>query len=90
MGNIVFQSNSEVLQQEINSDKAYIEYEFKFNFPELNIGQYTISPAIASGTQSNHTQHNWIHDAYVFNIINNNLYNLEGTLSLSNIKFREI
>ncbi|MDU7441327.1 MAG: ABC transporter ATP-binding protein, partial [Clostridium sp.] len=90
LGNIVFQSNSEVLQQEINSDKAYIEYEFKFNFPELNIGQYTISPAIASGTQSNHTQHNWIHDAYVFNIINNNLYNLEGTLSLSNIKFREI
>ncbi|WP_053359987.1 ABC transporter ATP-binding protein [Clostridium butyricum] len=90
LGNIVFQSNSEVLQQEINSDKAYIEYEFKFNFPELNIGQYTISPAIASGTQSNHTQHNWIHDAYVFNVINNNLYNLEGTLSLSNIKFREI
>lgn len=91
LGNIVFQSNSEVLQQEINEhNKACEEYEFEFMFPELNVGQYTISPAIASGTQANHVQHNWIHDAYVFNVINNNLYNLEGTLSLSNIKFKQI
>lgn len=89
LGNVVFQSNSEVLQAEIESNKKYGEYEFEFIFPELNVGQYTISPAVASGTQSNHIQHNWIHDAFVFNVINNNLYNLEGMLSLSNIKFRE-
>lgn len=91
LGNVVFQSNSEVLQQEINTDsRTCEEYEFEFIFPELNVGQYTISPAIASGTQANHVQHNWIHDAYVFNVINNNLYNLEGTLSLSNIRFKQV
>lgn len=91
LGNVVFQSNSEVLQQEINTDnKTCEEYEFEFIFPELNVGQYTISPAIASGTQANHVQHNWIHDAYVFNVINNNMYNLEGTLSLSNIRFKQV
>lgn len=91
LGNVVFQSNSEVLQQEINIDnKTCEEYEFEFIFPELNVGQYTISPAIASGTQANHVQHNWIHDAYVFNVINSNMYNLEGTLSLSNIRFKQI
>lgn len=91
LGNVVFQSNSEVLQQEINTgNNDCEEYEFEFVFPELNVGQYTISPAIASGTQANHVQHNWIHDAYVFNVINNNLYNLEGTLSLSNIRFKQV
>lgn len=89
LGNVAFQSNSEVLKGEIESHKKYGEYEFEFVFPELNVGQYTISPAVASGTQSNHIQHNWIHDAFVFNVINNNLYNLEGILSLKNIKFRE-
>lgn len=90
LGNVAFQSNSGVLQQTLETNTSYVEYEFEFEFPELNIGQYTISPAIASGTQSNHSQHNWIHDAYVFNVINNNLYNLEGMLSLSNIKFNRI
>ena len=90
LGNIVFQSNSEVLQQMLDSDETYADYVFEFEFPEFNIGQYTISPAIASGTQANHFQHNWIHDAYVFNVVNNNLYNLEGMLSLSNIKFYKL
>lgn len=89
LGNIVFQSNSEALQEIINTSKTNGEYEFEFIFPELNVGQYTISPAVASGTQANHVQHNWIHDAYVFNVINNNLYNLEGTLSLNDIKFNQ-
>ncbi|NFI93513.1 ABC transporter ATP-binding protein [Clostridium botulinum] len=89
LGNIVFQSNSEVLQEEIDSNNSCVDYSFEFMFPELNIGQYTISPAIASGTQANHVQHNWIHDIYVFNVINSNLYNLEGFLSLSDIKFTQ-
>ncbi|ALB44144.1 ABC transporter ATP-binding protein [Clostridium beijerinckii] len=89
LGNVVFQTNNEVLQEVIDSTRSMEEYSFKFEFPELNIGQYTISPAIASGTQANHTQHNWIHDAYIFNVINDNLYNLEGMLSLSDIKFSQ-
>lgn len=90
LGNTVFQTNSEVLQQILDSDKSSVEYSFEFDFPELNVGQYTISPAIASGTQANHTQHNWIHDAYIFNVINHNLYNLEGVLSLSDIEFSQM
>jgi len=87
LGNVAFQSNSEVLQQVLDTNMSTVDYAFEFEFPELNVGQYTISPAIASGTQANHSQHNWIHDAYIFNVINNNLYNLEGMLSLSDIKF---
>lgn len=90
LGNTVFQTNSEVLQQILDSSKSLAEYSFEFEFPELNVGQYTISPAIASGTQANHTQHNWIHDAYIFNVVNDNLYNLEGILSLSDIEFSQM
>lgn len=90
LGNVIFQTNSSVLSGEFNISSNIGEYEFEFVFPELNVGQYTISPAIASGTQANHLQHNWIHDAYIFSVINENMYNLEGTLSLGNIKFRQL
>lgn len=90
LGNIVFQTNSAVLGKELGQNKKIEIYSFEFVFPELNVGQYTISPAVASGTQANHSQHNWIHDAYLFNVINENMYNLEGILSLSEIDFNKI
>ena len=31
--------------------------------PILPIGKYTFSAAIAEGTQNDHVQHHWIHDA---------------------------
>jgi len=34
--------------------------------PILPVGEYTLTVALAEGTQQDHTQHHWIHDALVF------------------------
>ena len=40
--------------------------EFRFQMPRLASGDYSVSAAIADGTQSDHVQHHWIHDALFF------------------------
>lgn len=40
--------------------------EFHFQMPRLALGDYSVSTAIADGTQSDHIQHHWIHDALLF------------------------
>jgi len=42
---------------------------FAFRFPVLPAGEYSISPAIAEGTQDNHVQHHWIHDALMVRVL---------------------
>lgn len=39
------------------------EAEFTFVMPTLPLGQYSIGLALAEGTQQDHVQHQWIHDA---------------------------
>jgi lipopolysaccharide transport system ATP-binding protein len=39
---------------------------FSFRMPILPIGDYSICVAIADGTQEQHVQHHWIHDALIF------------------------
>jgi lipopolysaccharide transport system ATP-binding protein len=39
---------------------------FKFQMPRLASGDYSVSAAIADGTQNEHVQHHWIHDALAF------------------------
>jgi lipopolysaccharide transport system ATP-binding protein len=40
--------------------------DFMFYMPILPAGDYSINVAVANGTQSDHEQHHWIHDAVVF------------------------
>lgn len=40
--------------------------DFTFHMPTLPAGQYSITTAVASGTQAEHEQHHWIHDAIFF------------------------
>lgn len=40
-----------------------IEARFEFRFPVLPIGKYSFCVAVAEGTQEEHVQHHWIHDA---------------------------
>lgn len=40
--------------------------EFEFQMPRLAPGDYSITVAIADGTQHDHVQHHWMHDAIVF------------------------
>ncbi|MGE8682710.1 MAG: ABC transporter ATP-binding protein [Achromobacter marplatensis] len=39
---------------------------FKFPMPLLPPGDYSIAVAVADGTQAQHVQHHWIHDAVLF------------------------
>lgn len=43
--------------------------EFKFQMPILPIGDYSIAVALASGSQEDHKQLHWIHDALIFKSI---------------------
>lgn len=67
--------------QELFGDNTYLSYfeqpvacaagqhltaEFRFNMPRLAPGDYAITVAVADGTQEDHVQHQWVHDAVVF------------------------
>ena len=71
------------LGQHLFGDNTYLTYmkdeiafnqgdvvtaEFVFRMPILNIGKYSIATAIAAGTQEDHVQHHWLHDALVFEV----------------------
>lgn len=40
--------------------------DFEFQMPRLAAGQYSITVAIANGSQHDHVQHHWVHDAVSF------------------------
>jgi lipopolysaccharide transport system ATP-binding protein len=44
----------------------YLKAEFAFLMPRLSNGNYSITVAIANGTQDDHVQHHWVHDAIFF------------------------
>ena len=44
----------------------FVVAEFAFQMPRLAAGEYSITVAIANGTQHEHIQHHWIHDAIIF------------------------
>jgi lipopolysaccharide transport system ATP-binding protein len=39
---------------------------FEFQMPILPMGDYSITVALADGTQTDHVHHHWVHDALVF------------------------
>ncbi|WP_341884219.1 ABC transporter ATP-binding protein [Synechococcus sp. UW140] len=46
--------------------ESQIVAEFTFAMPILPTGDYSINAAIANGTQEEHVQHHWIHEAILF------------------------
>ena len=44
----------------------YLSAKFSFYMPRLAAGDYSITVAIANGTQEEHIQHHWVHDAIFF------------------------
>ena len=54
-------------EQQINCEEGgEIQADFVFNMPILPCGDYSITVAVANGTQESHEQHHWIHDAVLF------------------------
>jgi lipopolysaccharide transport system ATP-binding protein len=71
------------LGQRIFGDNSYLAYRvapvhgragdqvgarFRFRLPVLAPGTYMVDAAVASGTQDDHTQQHWIHDALDFRV----------------------
>lgn len=72
LGNSILGMNTLVYDYKIDKfeqDNSYF-VKVRFYFPFIKNGKYTISPAVASGTQHNHIQHIWVHDAVIIDVIN--------------------
>lgn len=71
-GNKILGINNNIIAIPIKNLKKgqRIIVKYSFDFPFLKNGKYFFSPAIAEGTQENHVQHNWVYDAYIVNIVN--------------------
>jgi lipopolysaccharide transport system ATP-binding protein len=69
------------LGQRLFGDNSYVSYltspiravagerliaRFRFRMPVMPAGEYTVDVAVATGTQLEHTQQHWIHDALSF------------------------
>lgn len=76
------------LGQVLFGDNTYISYrlapvsvdegrvlvaEFQFIMPILPPGDYSLAAAVADGTQENHVQHEWIHDALILKSISSSV-----------------
>jgi len=71
LGQIVFSDNTFlVYRDKIFNVKAkdVLVAQFKFRMPIFPNGDYTISPAIAEGTQEEHVQLDWLHDALALRV----------------------
>ena len=45
---------------------ARLRAHFRFRMPILAVGDYSIDAAVATGTQTDHTQQHWLRDALIF------------------------
>jgi lipopolysaccharide transport system ATP-binding protein len=66
LGQYLFGDNTyfTTLTQPVNlSREQEVEARFEFEMPRLPVGDYSFVTAIAEGTNEEHVQHHWIHDA---------------------------
>lgn len=71
LGQVIFSDNTFLAYQHrpINVEAgAEITARFEFRLPVLPSGDYSISPAIAEGTQDEHVQHHWLHDGMMMRV----------------------
>lgn len=66
-----------------------MEARFTFRMPELAAGDYSLCVAVAEGTQENHVQHAWIHDALIFKSHATVAVGLMG-VAMQNIELRTV
>jgi lipopolysaccharide transport system ATP-binding protein len=71
LGQVVFGDNTYLIYQHMPlavDAGSELRARFEFRFPVLPSGDYSISPAIAEGTQERHIQHHWMHDALIVKV----------------------
>lgn len=71
LGQVLFGDNNCIFHQEtpvnVLPDQLY-RASYTFILPYLPLGDYVVTVAIASGTQQEHVQHCWRHDALLFSV----------------------
>jgi len=71
LGQILFADNTFLTYQDkplnVPSNSELCAF-FHFYLPVMPEGEYSISPALATGTQHNHIQHHWVHDGLILNV----------------------
>ena len=76
LGQILFGDNTflSYLDQQIKvSPGEWIVAKFSFRMPNLAQGEYSVGVAIADGTQHEHVQHHWLHDALLLTSVTESL-----------------
>lgn len=63
---------------------------FKFIMPVLPSGNYMIAVSVADGTQEEHIQHHWIHDALAFQAHSSSICHGLIGIPMLNIEMREL
>ncbi len=69
LGQVLFGDNTFLshFEQIVHCQEGHeLQADFVFYMPLLPSGEYSITVAIANGTQEIHEQHHWIHDAVLF------------------------
>lgn len=66
------------------------EAEFQFQIPRLANGDYSITVAIADGSQQEHIQHHWIHDAITFRAESTSVVGGLVGIPMKSIKMRKL
>lgn len=52
---------------------ACLQARFTFQMPILPAGDYSVNAALADGTQEDHVQHHWVHDAVQFKSVSSSV-----------------
>ena len=76
LGQVLFGDNTYItyMAQDIVIEKGgNLSARFSFQMPILPVGDYTIAAAIATGTQVDHCQQHWIHDALVIKSVSSSV-----------------
>ncbi|NLI82609.1 MAG: ABC transporter ATP-binding protein [Deltaproteobacteria bacterium] len=69
LGQVLFSDNSYLTYREnplFFDAEVQFAAEFTFRMPILPVGDYSITAALAEGSQTDHVQHHWVHDALFF------------------------
>jgi lipopolysaccharide transport system ATP-binding protein len=76
LGQVLFSDNtclSHAMQPVPLQPGDVLEARFTFQMPILRVGDYSVAVSLAEGTQDEHVQHHWIHDALVFKSVSSSV-----------------
>jgi lipopolysaccharide transport system ATP-binding protein len=83
LGQPLFGDNTYLTYQDktiIIGEGEYFNVQFHFQMPYLPAGDYMFTVACATGTQENHVQHHWMHEALAFR--SQSTHNVGGLIGL--------